>query len=194
MWCASSYARNGMPPSLPLLICGGAARSVHCSSSSRLADRSDGLPLVRREHLLRALRDHHQSAAGPGNMLPRHAVRAPENAVAAAQVVLAVRRGHERTDRVLGLARSAAGERVTVPRRARVGRHHHGRAAPDPVPALHEDQPASFGPTFRCAQHTPRAPAVLRLGDASSARRAQSTRRASTRRGAGGPSDPATRC
>ena len=53
------------------------------------------------------------------------------------------------------------------PRRARVGRHHHGRAAPDPEPALHEDQPASFAPTFRRAQHPPRAPAVLRLGDAA---------------------------
>ena len=195
MWCASSYARKGMPPSLPLLICGGAGRSVHVSSSSRLADRMRRLPLVRREHLLRALRDHHHGAAGAGNMLPGHAVRAAENPVAAAQVVLAVRRGHERTDRVLRLARSAARERVlsttTRPRRSSPSwLEPHQIQCP---PFTRTSPPPSTQPSGALSTRH-ELTAVLRLGDARRLVGRSSTPRAWTRRGAGGPSDPATRC
>src|SRR4029079_2235416 len=45
--------------------------------------------------------------------------------------------------------------------------HHHGRAAPDPVTALHEDQAAAFGPAFGRGDDAPAASAVVRLGDAT---------------------------
>ena len=124
------------------------------------------MPLVRREDPCRALGDHHQSAARVRNVLPWRRPSSGERRRGCPGSTC--RSPPARTNGSCTRPRTIRRRRARpVPRCTRVGRHHHGRAAPDPVPTLHEDQPAAFGPTFRRAEHTPRLPAILRLGDAA---------------------------